>query len=139
MDRHRYITLPLALLTALAGATVQAQPPHDEPGKGHRREAAEHQEPYRNRLPSISEAIIRDVLREYGVQDFSTRNYLPPGIQKKLQRGEPMPPGIARKLDSRLAVRLPDYPGYEWRQVGRDLILVAVTTGIIEAILNEVF
>ncbi len=90
-------------------------------------------------MPSISEAIIRDVLREYGVQDFSTRNYLPPGIQKKLQRGEPMPPGIARKLDSRLAVRLPDYPGYEWRQVGRDLILVAVTTGIIEAILNEVF
>ena len=138
MNRHRYATLSLALLTSLAGVTVHAQPPHDKPGKEHGRGAAEHHDSYQDRSPSISEAIIRDVLRNYGAHDSSARN-LPPGIQKKLQRGKPLPPGIAKKLDPRLTDRLPDYPGYEWRQVGRDLILVAVTTGIIEAILNEVF
>ncbi|SDS60792.1 hypothetical protein SAMN05216421_1836 [Halopseudomonas xinjiangensis] len=138
MNRHRYATLSLILLTAFAGATVHAQPPRDKPGKEHGHGAAEHRDADHDRSPSISEAVIRDVLRDYGVHDAST-DKLPPGIQKKLQRGKPLPPGIAKKLDPQLADRLPDYPGYEWRQAGRDLILVAVTTGIIEAILGEVF
>ncbi|WPN49503.1 MULTISPECIES: anti-virulence regulator CigR family protein [unclassified Pseudomonas] len=64
---------------------------------------------------------------------------LPPGIQKNLARGKPLPPGIAKKLDGRLIGRLPHYDGYEWQQVGTDLILVALATGLIYEILDGAF
>ncbi|MBT2337631.1 MULTISPECIES: anti-virulence regulator CigR family protein [Pseudomonas] len=64
---------------------------------------------------------------------------LPPGIQKNLARGKPLPPGIAKKLDGRLVGRLPHYDGYEWQQVGTDLILVAIASGIIYEVLNGAF
>ncbi|MCJ8206251.1 anti-virulence regulator CigR family protein [Pseudomonas sp. RGM2987] len=64
---------------------------------------------------------------------------LPPGIQKSLARGKPLPPGIAKKLDGRLLGRLPHYDGYEWQQVGTDLILVAIASGIIYEVLNGAF
>ncbi|WP_419199152.1 anti-virulence regulator CigR family protein [Pseudomonas putida] len=72
------------------------------------------------------------------------RNYwnpgspLPPGIQKNLARGKPLPPGIAKKLDSRLIGRLPHYNGYEWQQAGTDLLLVAITSGVIYEVLHNV-
>lgn len=64
---------------------------------------------------------------------------LPPGIQKNLARGKPLPPGIAKKLDGRLVGHLPHYDGYEWQQVGTDLILVALATGLIYEIVNGAF
>ncbi|EJM63687.1 Protein of unknown function (DUF3315) [Pseudomonas sp. GM49] len=64
---------------------------------------------------------------------------LPPGIQKNLARGKPLPPGIAKKLDGRLVGRLPHYDGYEWQQVGTDLILVALATGLVYEILDGAF
>ena len=64
---------------------------------------------------------------------------LPPGIQKNLARGKPLPPGIAKKLDGRLVGRLPHYDGYEWQQAGTDLILVALATGLIYEVLNGAF
>ncbi|UAW97328.1 RcnB family protein [Halopseudomonas nanhaiensis] len=126
----------LALLTVSVCLAVQAQPPHDKPGKGHHRESAKG---HHRESPSVTESVIREVLREYGLSANSSVRTLPPGIQKNLQRGKPLPPGIAKKLDPGLSGRLPQYPGYEWRQAGRDLILVAVATGIIEAILDDVF
>ncbi|WP_390888748.1 RcnB family protein [Leclercia adecarboxylata] len=33
---------------------------------------------------------------------------------------------------------LPQYQGYEWRRVGSDIVLVAVTTGIVYTILQGV-
>lgn len=72
------------------------------------------------------------------------RNYwnpgtaLPPGIQKNLARGKPLPPGIARKLDGRLVGRLPHYDGYEWQQAGTDLLLVTIATGVIYEVLRNV-
>ena len=72
------------------------------------------------------------------------RNYwspgpaLPPGIQKNLARGKPLPPGIAKNFDSRLISRLPYYEGYEWKQIGRDVVLVAIATGIVYEILRNV-
>lgn len=63
---------------------------------------------------------------------------LPPGIQKNLARGKPLPPGIARKLDSRLLGRLPHYEGYEWQQAGTDLLLIAIATGVIQEVLHGV-
>jgi len=64
---------------------------------------------------------------------------LPPGIQKNLARGKPLPPGIAKKLDNRLLSQLPRYDGYEWQQAGTDLILVMIATGIVYEVLNGAF
>lgn len=64
---------------------------------------------------------------------------LPPGIQKNLARGKPLPPGIAKRLDSRLLERLPHHDGYDWRQAGRDLILISVATGIIQEVVSGAF
>ncbi|ROM46115.1 hypothetical protein BK648_15840 [Pseudomonas poae] len=88
--------------------------------------------------PSVDRGAVLSALGGY-------RNYwspgpaLPPGIQKKLARGKPLPPGIAKKLDGRLVGHLPRYDGYEWQQVGTDLILVTIATGIIYEVLNGVF
>lgn len=65
---------------------------------------------------------------------------LPPGIRKNLQRGKPLPPGIAKQqLDSRLVSRLPYYEGYEWLRVGTDLVQVSISTGLINDVLNDMF
>ncbi|VXB67285.1 conserved exported hypothetical protein [Pseudomonas sp. 8AS] len=63
---------------------------------------------------------------------------LPPGIRKNLARGKPLPPGIAKRFDSRLQSQLPHYDGYEWQQVGTDVVLVAIATGIIYEVLQNV-
>lgn len=54
---------------------------------------------------------------------------LPPGIRKNLARGKPLPPGIAKRFDNRLLGQLPRYEGYEWQQVGTDVVLVTLATG----------
>lgn len=65
---------------------------------------------------------------------------LPPGIRKNLQRGKPLPPGIAKQqLDPRLVSRLPYHEGYEWLRVGTDLVQVSISTRVINDVLNDVF
>ena len=64
---------------------------------------------------------------------------MPPGIQKNLARGKPLPPGIAKKLDGRLLGQLLHYDGYEWMQAGVDLILVAAATVVIYEVVNGAF
>ena len=61
---------------------------------------------------------------------------LPPGL--RLERGRPLPPGYGRPLPPGIARQLPDYPGYEWRRLGTDMVLVAVGTGLVYAILQGV-
>jgi Ni/Co efflux regulator RcnB len=63
---------------------------------------------------------------------------LPPGIRKNLARGKPLPPGIAKKMNPDFARQLPNYQGYEWRQVGTDAALVNITTGIVRELLRDV-
>jgi hypothetical protein len=88
--------------------------------------------------PSIDRGGILGVIGGY--RDYwSPGPALPPGIQKNLARGKPLPPGIAKKLDGRLLGHLPRYDGYEWQQVGTDLILVAIASGIIYEVLNGAF
>ncbi|MCO8309689.1 anti-virulence regulator CigR family protein [Pseudomonas mandelii] len=88
--------------------------------------------------PSINQGSVLGIVGGY--RDYwSPGPALPPGIQKNLARGKPLPPGIAKKLDGRLLGRLPHYDGYEWRQAGTDLILVAIATGIIYEVLNGAF
>jgi hypothetical protein len=63
---------------------------------------------------------------------------LPPGIRKNLARGKPLPPGIAKKLNPDFARQLPNYQGYEWRQVGTDAALIDISTGVIREIMRDV-
>ena len=89
--------------------------------------------------PSVDRGNILGIIGGYRGEYWNPGPPLPPGIQKNLARGKPLPPGIAKKLDGRLLGHLPHYDGYEWQQVGTDLILVALATGLIYEVLNGAF
>jgi len=79
----------------------------------------------------------RHLALNYGLTGYDS---LPPGIEKNLARGKPLPPGIAKKtVPASMLDQLPSYPGYEWRVVGDDLVLVALSTAIVTSIINGVF
>ncbi|KPB13420.1 anti-virulence regulator CigR family protein [Pseudomonas amygdali] len=61
---------------------------------------------------------------------------LPPGVH--IAKGRPLPPGYGKRLDSRSLQHLPHYDGYEWRRLGTDVVLIAVGSGIVYAILDGV-
>lgn len=130
----RQCTLFLAL--SLCAGSVLAQPPHARGQAGHHQYQTTHN--HSSSRVVIEEAVIRTILRDNHMY-VGQVDSLPPGIRKNLARGKPLPPGIARQLDSRLVTQLPHYPGYDWRRVGRDLVLIAVTTAVVEAILDNVF
>ncbi|RTF47258.1 anti-virulence regulator CigR family protein [Serratia marcescens] len=96
---------------------------------------------YRNDDNLVSVSLSRDrarsLARNYGLTGYSK---LPPGIAKNLARGKPLPPGIAKKVVPYSMLRdLPQYPGYEWRIAGDDLVLVALSTAIVASVINGVF
>ena len=79
----------------------------------------------------------RHLALNYGLTGYDS---LPPGIAKNLARGKPLPPGIAKKtVPASMLGQLPSYPGYEWRVVGKDLALIALSTAIVTTIINGVF
>jgi Ni/Co efflux regulator RcnB len=79
----------------------------------------------------------RSLAVNYGLTGYSS---LPPGIAKNLARGKPLPPGIAKKMvPASMLGQLPSYPGYEWRIAGDDLVLIALSTAIVTAVINGVF
>jgi len=64
---------------------------------------------------------------------------LPPGIRRRLERGKPLPPGIAKRTappELRSHLHLPD--GYEIIEVGLDVLLVEVATDIIHDVLMDI-
>ncbi len=65
---------------------------------------------------------------------------LPPGIEKNLQRGKPLPPGIAKQaLPSGLVSRLPPPPkGFERIEIAGKVLLVEIATQVIHDILEDV-
>lgn len=65
---------------------------------------------------------------------------LPPGIAQNLARGKQLPPGIAKRMvPGGMLSRLPVHPGYEWRILGSDLVLVYAATSVIADVLQNVF
>ncbi|WP_372876974.1 anti-virulence regulator CigR family protein [Pseudomonas sp.] len=87
--------------------------------------------------PTIDIGRVRIVLGD-NRQLIGPTSSLPPGIAKNLARGKPLPPGIAKNFDERLASQLPRYDGYQWKQAGTDVILVAIATGIVYEVLRNV-
>lgn len=85
----------------------------------------------------ISFSRARSFAVNYGLVGYQA---LPPGIAKNVVRGKPLPPGIAKKtLPASMINDLPYYPGYEWRAIGNDLVLVALSTAIVTSVINGVF
>ena len=64
---------------------------------------------------------------------------LPPGIVKKLARGKPLPPGIAkRSLPQDLVVELPERDGFEITIFG-DRVVLLEASGLVVDILTGIF
>ncbi len=79
------------------------------------------------------------LMREYFETHPIAPQGLPPGIARNLERGKPLPPGIAKRyLPADLRGRLPDYPGHEILIVDRDVLLVSIATGLIVDILTGI-
>lgn len=87
----------------------------------------------------ISVGGARDIARDVGIRPGSYQA-LPPGMQNRLAKGKPLPPGIAKKqVDPRMLSRLPVHAGHEWLVIGVDLVLVNIQTKIPVDILPGVF
>jgi len=132
MYRSLLLTITsLALAVALNSAS--AAPKHDK----HDKHGGDGDIQIDVRGPSIDIGQVRIVLGDNRALIGPTQS-LPPGIRKNLARGKPLPPGIAKRFDNRLLGQLPHYEGYEWRQVGTDVVLVTLATGLIYEILQNV-
>lgn len=78
---------------------------------------------------------VRQVFQERRAQ-IGKGGSLPAGVH--IQAGKPLPSGYGKRLDSAQLKGVPTYAGYEWRRVGSDMVLVAITTGIVHTILSGV-
>ncbi len=109
----------------------------DNPGRGHDNgpgKGAQHDNRGGNRPPQDF-GPVRQTFQQH--RDLIGRGQpLPPGI--RIVKGKPLPPGYGKRLDSRALQQLPRYDGYEWRRLGTDVVLIAVGTGIVYAILDGV-
>ncbi|TIH09456.1 anti-virulence regulator CigR family protein [Pseudomonas leptonychotis] len=125
--------LIVGLSLALSFSSAYAAPKHEKPNK--------HGDDSEVRIdlrgPSIDIGQVR-ILLGNNRDLIAPAQPLPPGIRKNLARGKPLPPGIAKRLDNRLLGKLPHYDGYEWRQAGTDMVLVALASGLIYEILDHV-
>ncbi|MCE9662555.1 anti-virulence regulator CigR family protein [Halomonas sp. M5N1S17] len=90
--------------------------------------------------PRIDEREIRRFFgeRREWIEVDRSRDSLPPGIRMNLERGKPLPPGIAKQFDGRLARDLPRYEGYEWRRVGPDVVLVDMVNDVVYEVLRDI-
>ncbi|EDY0646354.1 hypothetical protein ABX62_003233 [Salmonella enterica subsp. enterica serovar Anatum] len=127
MNNRRGLTAVLATLItfSLSATPVLANPGNGNGGKPDHVES------------DISYAVARQLAVNLGLTGYQS---LPPGIAKNLARGKPLPPGIAKKtVPASMLGQLPYYPGYEWKIVGDNLVLIALSTAVVTAIINGVF
>jgi len=82
----------------------------------------------------------REVIRQYYAEHaHGGLEALPPGIRRNLERGKPIPPGIAKRTppqELRSRIMVPER--FEMVEVGLDVFLVEVATGIIHDVLMDV-
>jgi hypothetical protein len=79
----------------------------------------------------------RHIVESYGL---TGRKSLPPGIVRNIGRGKPLPPGLQLQRVPDIMLReLPVINGFEWNIAGEDLLLISVTTMLVEEVFREVF
>jgi len=158
MNAFRCIpALALSLCCAVATA-APGQPDRDDgkPGQQQQQQQQQHQQQKQN--PGQSQAHAQgqgqahssNASRNAPPQDFSQVRQqiqqhraeighggnLPANVRP--QAGKPLPSGYGKRLPSATLAKLPHYDGYEWRRLGSDMVLVAVTTGIVYTVLSGV-
>lgn len=154
MFKHRLSVFGLALVASLSliSAPIMANPGngngggngssggnHGKSGSNAHSDKGNNAKGSSNNLVSVNLTYdrVRPLAVNYGLTGYQS---LPPGIAKNLARGKPLPPGIAKKVvPASLLGQLPSYPGYEWRIVGNDLVLIALSTAIVASVINGVF
>ena len=144
----RFVSITTLLCSVLASCTMLAAPPADKGGKKASKDMLSGQvsgdvfydsrDGVSGRISAgISFGDARQVAMRHGMTGAKP---LPPGIRKNLARGKPLPPGIAKsRMPSAIVTDLPRHDGYEWRQAGADLVLVASGTLVIQDVLGGVF
>ena len=145
MKMPKRLIAGLGVLMLGASALVQAAPPDqrgdgDGPGRGgpqgqHEQRGDDHRGPQDNRRgPPQDFGPVRQVIRD-NHNDFRRGAPPPPGV--RLVRGQPLPRNYyGERLDNRALAHLPQYPGYEWRRSGGDIVLIAIGTSIVYQILD---
>jgi Ni/Co efflux regulator RcnB len=82
---------------------------------------------------------VQRTIREYYADKPRAARELPAGAARNYARGKRLPPGLAKRpVPPDLAVRLRVQPGYQYVVVDRDVLLIAVSTGIVADILFDV-
>ena len=94
-------------------------------------------------ITALEVSIIRNFVQEHRSSPppaFAGAKSLPPGIAKKVARGDRLPPGIAKQyFPADLTARLPHRPGERWLVTGKDIVLLEAATGFIVDILHDAF
>ncbi|RUR51487.1 anti-virulence regulator CigR family protein [Vreelandella populi] len=146
MKQINRVVLAGVLGAVLAINTASAQPAHAPAhgARGHHHHDEQHHRGSRHSrnersqqqvdLPRLNERELLRILRQYNAPASES---LPPGLQRQIERGKPLPPGIAKRFDDSLTAQLPRYPGYEWERVGTDVVLVEAATRVVIDILVD--
>jgi Ni/Co efflux regulator RcnB len=139
MKMPKSVIAGCGVLVLAASALVQAAPP-DQRGddRGGPQDQHEQRGPQDDRRggPPRDFGPVRQIIHDNHGQ-FGRG--APPPPDMRLVRGRPMPHGYyGERLDNRALARLPYYEGYEWRRSGPDVVLIAVSTGIVYEILEGV-
>lgn len=115
----------VTLLTMAAPGTVEAQNRGNRGGDGAQVELS---------------VEIRTQVRDFYAQRAPTHaTALPPGIRRRLERGKPLPPGIAKQVAPEALLARVSLPrGFELVEVGLDVLLVEVATNVIHDVLMDV-
>lgn len=118
--------MAMALLPMLlAPGAVEAQNRGNRAGDGARVE-----------LPVEVRTQVRDF---YAQRGHTGAQALPPGIRRRLERGKPLPPGIAKKVAPQALLDRVTVPrGFELVEVGLDVLLVEVATSVVHDVLMDV-
>ena len=85
--------------------------------------------------PRINETELRRRLTHYRATLDETS---PSGLTPQVERGKPLPPGIAKRFEAPMATQLPHYQGYQWEHVGRDAVLIEASTRIVVDVVVDV-
>ena len=119
----------MLLLVLPLAATASAQ----DIGRGKHKKS----NPAAQEAPGFS-ASERKTIADYFIRHAHAVEVLPPGIVKKLARGKPLPPGIAkRSLPPDLVTALPAREGFEITIFG-DRIVLLEASGLVVDILEEI-
>jgi hypothetical protein len=135
----------LIWIASIFAASLQADPPKNKGKSGKASSEAKADKDGFNADIGLSTTLVAgisigDARKLASSHGLTGGKPIPPGIRKNLARGKPMPPGIQKtRMPDSFIDQLPRHKGYEWRQAGTDLVLVATGSLVISVVLEGVF